>query len=75
MASLLYTCPITHRRVPTGIETDIESLRVSWSNGLTVHCTLCGTTHELSVRETYVEATLDDVADELRWTIKNFGTH
>jgi hypothetical protein len=73
MASLLYTCPITHRRVPTGIETDVESLRVSWSKGLTVYCSLCGKTHEFSVRETYVEATLEDVADELRWTIKNFG--
>jgi hypothetical protein len=26
MASLFFTCPITHLRAPTGIETDVQSL-------------------------------------------------
>jgi hypothetical protein len=66
MASLLYTCPITRRRVPTGIETDVESLRASWSKRLTIHCSQCGKPHEFSVRDTYIEGALDDAAERSR---------
>jgi transcription elongation factor Elf1 len=62
MAELLFTCPITHRKVPTGIETDVASLRASWSTKLTIRCSHCGQTHETLVRETYVEGALDDAA-------------
>jgi hypothetical protein len=65
MVSLLYTCPATHRRVPTGIETDAESLRASWSTRLTIHCSQCGKRHEFSVLETFIAGSLDAAAD---WT-------
>ena len=60
MVSLLYTCPATHRRVPTGIETDAESLRASWSTRLTIHCSQCGKPHEFSVLETFIAGASDD---------------
>ena len=30
MSSLFFTCPTTHQQVPTGIETDVQSLRAAW---------------------------------------------
>ena len=66
MVSLLYTCPATHRRVPTGIETDAESLRASWSTRLTIHCSQCGKPHEFSVLETFIAGASDDAPD---WTM------
>jgi hypothetical protein len=30
MASLFFTCPTTHQQAPTGIETDVQSLRAAW---------------------------------------------
>jgi hypothetical protein len=29
MASLFFTCPTTHLRAPTGIETDLQSLQAA----------------------------------------------
>jgi hypothetical protein len=68
MVSLLFTCPKTRQQAPTGIETDVQSLRAAWSKKLTVHCPLCGKMHEISVRETYIEGALHDAADRLRRT-------
>jgi hypothetical protein len=68
MASLLFTCPKTRQQAPTGIETDVQSLRAAWSKKLAVHCPLCGKMHEISVRETYIEGALHDAADRLRRT-------
>ena len=31
MGQLLFTCPTTKQRAPTGVETDAQSLRASWS--------------------------------------------
>ena len=45
MASLFFTCPTTHQQAPTGIETDVQSLRA-------------GEVHEISVRETYINGAL-----------------
>jgi hypothetical protein len=52
MASLFFTCPTTHRQAPTGIETDVQSLRAAWRVPLKVKCPHCCKMHEISVRET-----------------------
>jgi hypothetical protein len=63
MASeLLFTCPTTYQRIPTGIKTDLDCLRGSWAAKLKVNCPLCGKAHEVSVRETYVD---NSVADDV----------
>jgi hypothetical protein len=54
MASLLFVCPKTNQRAPTGIETDLQSLSAFWKATLKVHCPHCGGVHEISVRETYI---------------------
>jgi hypothetical protein len=51
MASLHFTCPQTHQKVSTGVETDAQSLRASWKATLKVDCPYCGAVHEISVRE------------------------
>ena len=65
MAQLLFTCPKTRRQAPTGIETDVQSLRAAWSKTLKVQCPRCGEMHEISVRETYINGALHDVTDRL----------
>jgi hypothetical protein len=65
MALLLFTCPNTNQKAPTGIETDVQSLRASWNVALKVNCPHCGGVHEISVRETYINGALDDAADQL----------
>ena len=60
MASLLFTCPITHHRSSTGIETDVQSLQATWKATLKVKCPHCGGVHEVSVRDTYIDAALQD---------------
>ena len=66
MASLLFTCPTTRQQAPTGIGTDVQSLRAAWSKKLRVNCSLCGEEHEISVREIYIEGALHDAVDRLR---------
>jgi hypothetical protein len=66
MPALFFTCPTTKHRAPTGIQSDLQSLRASWSKTLTVNCPLCGEVHELAVRETYAEAVLQDAYDTFR---------
>jgi hypothetical protein len=53
-ASLFFTCPTTRRKVPAGIETDVQSLKTSWKKTLKVNCPQCGKMHQISVRETYL---------------------
>jgi hypothetical protein len=60
LASLPFTCPRTRQRAPTGVETDVQSLRVAWSKTLKLQCPRCGETHEILVRDAYVESALDD---------------
>src|SRR5258705_12779100 len=54
MTSLFFTCPTTHQQAPTGIETDVQSLRAAWRATLDVKCPHCREVHEISVRETYI---------------------
>jgi hypothetical protein len=65
MASLLFVCPNTNQQAPTGIETDVQSLRASWKATLKVNCPYCGEVHEISVRETYINGALSDAAGRL----------
>jgi hypothetical protein len=65
MASLLFTCPKTHKRVPTGIQTDVQSLRKAWSTKVKVRCPCCGETHEMLVRDTYINGALRECIDRL----------
>ena len=60
MAALLFTCPKTHQQAPASIETDLETLRVAWSETLKVRCPLCGAVHRISVRETHINGALID---------------
>jgi hypothetical protein len=66
MGSLLFTCPETNQQAPTGVETDVQSLRASWTSTLTIHCPLCGKAHDISVRDTYINSALDDAANSFR---------
>ena len=42
MPSLFFTCPNTRQQADTGIMTDAESLRDTWSMTLNVNCPHCG---------------------------------
>jgi hypothetical protein len=66
MPALFFTCPNTNQRAPTGIRTDVQSLRASWSKRLTVNCPLCGNVHKFAVREMYTEGVLRDATDAFR---------
>jgi hypothetical protein len=66
MPPLSFTCPKTFKRAPTGIETDVQSLRAVWRATLTVHCPHCGELHEIFVREVYVDYALQDAVGQLR---------
>jgi len=66
MGSLLFTCPDPNQRASTGVETDVQSLRASWTSTLKIDCPQCGKVHEISVRDTYINAALDDAANSLR---------
>src|SRR3954468_19707340 len=48
MGSLLFTCPETNQQAPTGVETDVQSLRASWKSTLKIHCPQCGKVHDVS---------------------------
>ena len=66
MASLLFTCPITHHQASTGIETDVQSLQAAWKATLKVKCPHCGGVHEVSVRDTYIDGALQDATGRVR---------
>jgi hypothetical protein len=65
MTALIFTCPKTKRDVPTGVRTDVEGLRQSWSRTLRLTCPHCGQEHEIPVREAYLNAALDDAIDRI----------
>jgi hypothetical protein len=65
MAPLLFTCPTTHRRAPTRIETDPNSLAAAWKKTLKVECPHCGEVHRISVREAYIKFAIQDGTDPI----------
>lgn len=54
---LVYYCPHTDRPLKTGIGTDSDSLRQSWSEQIRFKCRHCGMEHNVVVRDAYVEFT------------------
>jgi hypothetical protein len=60
-----FVCPKTNKRVPTGIETDVQNLQALWKETLKVKCPHCSEMHEISVRETYINSALSAAADRL----------
>ena len=56
----------TRQQAVTGIMTDAESLRDSWSMTLNVNCPDCGQMHAVSVRETYIDAAIRNVSEIAR---------
>jgi hypothetical protein len=58
VSGLLFTCPKTGRQAPTGIATDVASLRTWWRRKLRLDCPHCAEAHEFSVRETYLNSAL-----------------
>ena len=69
MPFLFFTCPTTHQKASTGIGIDVQSLKAAWKAALKVKCPHCGEVHEISVRETYIVAALQDATDRLRLAI------
>jgi hypothetical protein len=65
MAPLFFSCPKTHQHAPTGIETDMQSLRASWKATLKISCPHCGEVHKISVREMFINGALPDATDRL----------
>ena len=63
MPSLFFTCPNTRQQADTGIMTDVESLRDTWSMTLSVKCPHCGEVHAVSVRETYIDDAIRNVSE------------
>jgi hypothetical protein len=66
MPSLFFTCPKTRQQADTGIMTDAESLRDTWSMTLNVNCPHCGHMHAFSVRETYIDDAIRNVSEVAR---------
>ena len=64
-APLLFVCPKTNKRVPTGIEAHVQNLQALWKETLRVKCPHCGEMHEISVREAYINGALSDGVDGL----------
>ena len=58
LSGLLFTCPKTGQPAPTGIETDVQSLRALWRRTLKLDCPHCGEVHEFTVREAYLNSAL-----------------
>ena len=69
MPQLLFTCPTTRQRAPTGIATDVQSLRAAWTKTLKLQCSLCGGVHQISVRAAYIAGALYDATDGLRHSV------
>jgi hypothetical protein len=63
MPALFFTCPNTNQRAPTGVLTDVQSLRASWSKTLKVECSFCGQVHSFEVHELYADNAMWNAAD------------
>jgi hypothetical protein len=62
MRILSFACPNTNEQVSTGIATDAQSLSSRWRTTVRINCPHCGGTHEILVRETFINAALDDAS-------------
>ena len=65
VAKLLFTCPNTNRKAPTGVEMDVQGLRAHWKARLKLDCPYCSDVHDICVRDVYINGALDNL-DQLR---------
>jgi hypothetical protein len=56
VACLLFTCPKTGQKVPTGVEMDVQGLRANWKSTLRLDCPHCDASHDVRVREVYLNS-------------------
>ena len=59
MACLLFTCPNTNLKVPTGVEMDVQGLRAHWKSTLKLDCSHCDDVHDVSVRDVYLNSAVE----------------
>jgi hypothetical protein len=59
VASLLFTCPNTSRKLSTGVEMDVPGLRAHWNSTLRLDCPHCRDVHDISVRQVYMDEALE----------------
>ena len=66
MGALVTTCPVTRRKIETGIETDPVSMGLTPQFVARVACPYCGTEHSFSKADTLVCEMVDGVVHYLR---------
>ena len=74
MPSLFFICPKTRQQADTGILTDVESLRDTWSMTLNVNCPHCGEMHAVSVRETYIDDAIQERVGDRAESVRAGGS-
>jgi hypothetical protein len=65
VACLLFTCPNTNRKMPTGVEMDVQGLRAHWRSTLKLDCPHCDDVHDICVRDVYLNGAVENL-DQLR---------
>jgi hypothetical protein len=73
VASLLFTCPNTSRKLSTGVEMDVPGLRAHWNSTLRLDCPHCRDVHDIAVREVYMDAALDGLDQSRLILSRNHG--
>lgn len=66
MGNLVTTCPVTGRKIETGIETDRGSLELTPQFVATIACPHCGGEHQFTKSDVLVCEMVDGVVQYLR---------
>jgi hypothetical protein len=66
MGNLVTTCPVTGRKIETGIETDFGSLELTPQFVASIACPHCGGEHQFSKSDVLVCEVVDGVVQYLR---------
>jgi hypothetical protein len=66
MGMLVTTCPVTGRKIETGIETDQSSMEMTPQFVATVHCPHCDAEHTFTKKDIFVCEMVDGVVHYLR---------
>jgi hypothetical protein len=53
-----YPCPRTNRPLEIKMKTDADGLATVWTKTIRVRCHHCGTDHDVSLREAYLDHVL-----------------
>jgi len=73
VASLLFTCPNTSRKLSTGVEMDVPGLRAHWNSTLRLDCPHCRDVHDIAVRQVYMDAALEGFDQSRLISSRNSG--